>query len=348
MSHLSAGDLRQCDGPHQPQLAETSCLGEPEPLANTSSCSESLPQPGLALASDVLQQLTQRVADLEADNRLLKQQKQDLEQKNEELMATQSESQTHEEIPRCSRCAELERQQAEIASDFSELEKLCKMLFSSISTTDEWTADTKKGAALASKRMGFSSLEVQRLRLGGRFGGAEPPTLLSAPIPHWAVPVPTSTPTPKPAPVASTEKIIPGRLLLSQRMADSLRARYKSPRPNCLVCTARSPTRLSQRQRSADATHRGGGAARETATAPAVPKPAAVAKVVAVPNAWGTVLSGEKGIEVAAKAASTATAKAAPKGATKAAAKGAPKGVSKQRARSHSAGRTRTRSGSPP
>lgn len=97
--------------------------------------------------------MNQRISSLEAHVSLLKQQKTELELKNEELVASQSrvlelEARLQEalkqvdelqaeihvvESAQCPRCGELEKQQAEIACDFVELQKLCQRLCSTIS-----------------------------------------------------------------------------------------------------------------------------------------------------------------------------------------------------------------------
>lgn len=243
---LGAGDLRQCGGPQQPLPDRAG----PE-----------------VLASEALQGLFQRVADLEAEVVSLRQEKLQLQQHNEELVASQArvpelearlthateradhlekvESKRQQEIPAitCVHCAELEKQQAEIASDFAELRELCKVLFSNISggAGDFQTLALGAKAPLSASGGDCRTLsESQRLRLGCRFDlfSVSARSVDSMPSSHtlgWApatqrrcVGRPSSAPTRRPqAP----------RRPNSLRLGDSLRARYEESPKRCHVCT---------------------------------------------------------------------------------------------------------------
>lgn len=195
---------------------------------------------------EALQQLAMRVKHLEEEIGALRQQNAALEQKNEELVMSQSqlpdfearlkkvlaresdleaERQKHADSRQCKRCAELESQQAEIASAFAELQKLCSILFSG-----------NTGSTLADSVLNWQD-ETQRIRLGGRMS-FEP--LSSAPSrPSLAQTAPAAI---RRTPAKSQ----------SQR-PDSLRARYESPAasPRCGAARIRpqseSPGRVSRR-----------------------------------------------------------------------------------------------------
>jgi len=276
--HLGAGDLRQC--------------GAYQPLPETAG--------PVVLASEALQHLFQRVADLEAENVSLRRQKLQLQQHNEELVASQArvpelearlarateradhvekavhvekvESKRHQEIttPTCMHCVELEKQQAEIASDFGELRELCKVLFSNMSS-GAGDFPTLALAAKAPLRGGGGDSttlsESQRLRLGCHFDlfsvsarsvDTVSSTLLGrVPATHLCghtlgrVPATQRRCVARPS-SAPTRRPQASRRQNSLRLGDSLRARYEESPKRCHVCTqplaCAPPPRSSLRQ----------------------------------------------------------------------------------------------------